>query len=126
LLSLKYRGYHVDPDDLQLGECTIRPAAELNGSRAYYRLWFYVNRDSDGQPDMFSVPLNPNGGWIENGPGGKTWGFNRCGAGEWQVSPSINVLTTRDLHPGLHPSVASLWHQTPKVIGAPDGEPWMT
>lgn len=46
---LRYRGFHVAPEDLALGECTIR--ATKGDGADYWRLWFYVNRDSDGQPD---------------------------------------------------------------------------
>lgn len=119
--ELRYRGYHVEPELLQVGECTVR--ATKGDSADYWRLWFYVNRETDGQPEMMGVPLNVNGGWNESGPGGKTWGFNRAEPGAWQVSPSINVLATRDVHPGEHPA-PSLWHQTPTIVGVPDGEPW--
>ena len=119
--SLRYRAY-VDIDDLQVGECTVRPVKTDAGVR-WFNLWFRVKRDSDGQEDVFGVPINPNGGFIEAGPGGKTWGLTKQGPGVWQVSPSINVLDTRDVHPGEHPSV-SLWHQTPSVVDVPDGECW--
>jgi len=120
--DLKYRGYHVDIEALQLNECTVRGAGLADGTK-YWMLWFCVNRDSDGAMDVFGVPINPNGSFVENGPGGKTWGLTNLGSGQWQVAPSINVLNTRDPHPGEHPA-PSLWHQTPKVIGVPDGEPW--
>lgn len=119
---LRYAGFHVEPEKLALGECTVR-GTQGDGA-AYWRLWFYVNRDSDGQPDMFGVPLNPNGGYSESGPGGRTWGLTRAEPGTWQVSPSINVLVHREIHPGEHQD-ESLWHQTPKIIGVPEGEPWI-
>lgn len=122
--TLRYRGYHIDIDELEVGECTIRSTRNEAGA-SWYTLWFRVLRDSDGQPDTFSVPFNPNGLYLENGPGGKTWGLTMSWPGAWQVAPSINVLNTRDPHPGEHPS-PSLWHQTPMIVGVPSGgEPWM-
>lgn len=121
--TLRYRSF-VDVDDLQLGECTIHACSVGANGIEFWHVWFHVARDSDGQPDTFSVPINPNGGWIENGPGGKTWGLMPASPGTWQVSPSINVLDTRDVHPGPHPS-PSLWHQTPLIVDVPPGEAWI-
>ena len=121
---LTYRGYHVPVEDLAVGECTVRPTRNSAGA-SWWALWFCVLRETDGQPDCFEVPINPNGSYSEAGPGGKTWGLTRSTPGAWQVSPSINVLNTRDLHPGAHPSAPSLWHQTPMIVGVPEGEPWI-
>lgn len=120
--ELRYRSF-VDVNDLAVGECTIHRAGNSEGAR-WWNLWFRVLRDSDGQPDDFVVPINPGGSFIEAGPGGRTWGFVRVAAVEWQVSPSINVIDTRALHPGAH-DAPSLWHQTPKIMDVPDGESWI-
>ena len=120
--ELTYRSA-VEIDALGIGECTIRRA--VDGDVAYWRLWFCVARDSDAQVDVFSVPIHPGGGYEATPRWGKTWGFQRTGDGAWQVSPSINVLGSRDPHPGEHPE-ASLWHHTPLVIGVPDGEIWQS
>lgn len=110
-------------EDLQVGECTMRRAVDPNGAR-YWHMWFRALRETDGQPFDFCVPMNPNGGYTENGAGGKTWGLACIGIGAWQVSPSINVLNTGDVHPGEH-AAPSLWHQTPTVTGVPDDAPWI-
>jgi hypothetical protein len=122
--SLQYKAT-VDIDDLAVGECTIRRATISTGAY-YWNLWFCVLRETDGQPDIFVVPVNPNGSFLENGPGGKTWGFAPAVPvpGTWQISPSINVLNTREVHPGEH-AQPSLWHQTPTIVGVPAGEAWM-
>jgi hypothetical protein len=132
--TLCYRG-NVGVEDLEVGECTIHRAGDSSGAR-WWLLWFRVNRETDGQPDDFAVPVNPNGGWIELGSGGKTWGLTRIdnpdkvGRWQWQISPSINVTGSRALHPGVHemaglaPGYESLWHQTPIIVGVPDGEAW--
>ena len=120
--DLHYRSF-VYVDDLAVGECTIHRAGNASGA-SWWLLWFRVNRETDGQPDDFGVPINPNGSFIEAGPGGKTWGLNRAEPGAWQVSPSINVINTGEVHPGEH-GAPSLWHQTPKIVGVPDGEAWI-
>lgn len=120
MTELTYRS-NAHVDDLALNECTMR-ACEDKDVR-YWHLWFYVARESDGAPEHFCVPMNPGGSFLENGPGGKTWGLMRTAPGTWQVSPSINVLATKQIHPGPHEE-ASLWHQTPALIGVPDDEPW--
>jgi hypothetical protein len=118
---LSYRS-NVGVEELGIGECTVHRASNSSGAR-WWLLWFHVIRD-DGQPDDFAVPLNPNGAFIEAGPGGKTWGITRTTTpGVWQIAPSINVLGTRETHAGPH-SEASLWHKTPSVIGVPDGDAW--
>lgn len=117
--------YHSDVlvEDLAIGECVMRRALTADGTR-FWHLWFRVNREDNGQPDDFCVPMNPNGPFIESGPGGKTWGLTQTSPGTWQVDPSINVLATREVNPGEHPS-PSLWHQTPLIIGVPITEPWI-
>ncbi len=122
---LRYRS-KVDVEDLAIGECTMHRAANSDGTR-WWLLWIHVNRDNDGQPDDFAVPVNPNGSYIEAGPGGKTWGLTLTESGVWQVSPSINVLETGAIHAGEHPA-SSLWHQTPTIVGVPEGaiEEWVT
>src|ERR1700691_5122469 len=120
MTALVYRSC-VLIEDLQLGECTIHRCG------TGWNLWFYVTRETDGVPEDFVVPVNPGGGYIENGPLGRTWGFTKSGSGVWQVSPSINVLDdagARAVQAGAHPTTPSLWHQTPSVVGVPDGEPW--
>lgn len=121
--DLYYRSF-VDVDDLAVGECTIHRAGNATGAR-WWNLWFCVNRETDGQRDYFVVPINPNGSFVEAGPGGKTWGFNRAKPGAWQVSPSINVINTGEAHPGAH-AAPSLWHQTPKIVGVSDEESWIS
>ena len=123
MTTLFYRS-NVHVDELELGECTMHRAGE-DGKGTWWLLWFRVLREDNGQPANFAVPMNPGGSWIENGPGGKTWGFARSSPGIWQVSPSINALASSELHPGEHPDQASQWHQTPMVIGVPDGERWI-
>ena len=74
------------------------------------------------------MPINPNGGYVASGPGGKTWGLTRASmAGTWQVSPSINVLAGHEaqVHPGPH-AAPSLWHQTPSIVEVPDDEAWIS
>ena len=113
-------------EDLQPGECTIHRCGTPDGKR-WWNLWFYVPRETDGVLEDFVVPVNPGGAYTENGLGGKTWGFTKSGAGVWQVSPSINVLDdagARAVQAGGRPATPSLWHQTPSVVGVPDGEPW--
>jgi len=122
ICTLHYRSF-VDVDDLALNECTVH-AAQHDGAR-WWHLWFHVARDSDGQPDTFVVPVNPGGPFRPDGPGGKTWSLRRSGPDTWQISPSINVLDTREVHPGFHSSL-SLWHQTPTIVGVPGSERWTT
>ena len=117
MTALRYRS-NVCVSDLGVGECTIHRAGDSNGKR-WWLLWFRVHRDSDGVEDDFAVPINPNGSFVEDGPGGKTWGLTRdpgVDACTWHVLPSINVLDTRAAHDGEHP-LPSLWHQTPDIVG---------
>jgi len=119
--DLRYRGL-VPVEDLAIGECTVHRAGNDSGAK-WWLLWFRVEREDGGGPIDVAVPINPNGSYVEDGPGGRTWGLTRAGVGTWQVSPSINVLADQ-LHPGPHES-PSLWHQTPRVVGVSDGEPWI-
>jgi len=119
-----------DVEALAVNECVMHRASGSTAAR-WWLLWFRVLRDSDGQPELFCVPMNV-GSYVEKGPGGRTWGLS-CPAGSafvpapgtknWQVSPSINVLDTRDAVAGTH-SLPSLWHQTPEILNVPDAEPW--
>lgn len=120
--ELRYRSF-VDVEDLEVGECTMHRCLNGNGPAEYWHLWCRVLREDNGQSLDFCVPVNPGGAFDENGIGGKTWGLTRAGDGRWQFSPSINVLADRQLHPGPH-DAPSMWHQTPAVVGVPDGEAW--
>lgn len=119
---MKYRV--GDIEDLEVGECTMHRA--VNGAVRYWHMWFRALRETDGEPFDFCVPMNPNGAFVENAPGGKTWGLTRNAvlANAWCVAPSINVLNTGEPHPGDHPS-PSLWHQTPTITDVPDDAPWI-
>jgi hypothetical protein len=122
-VALKYKLF-TDIDDLLPNECTIHRAADASGKR-WWLLWFNVARESDGVLQHIAVPINPGGEYNANGPGGKTWGFQRTLPGVWQVSPSVNVTESQVLHPGEHPTERTLWHQTPSVIDVPEtGEAW--
>lgn len=120
---LAYRA-RCEIEDLVIGECVIR-ACSSSAAASWWQLWFRVLRDGDGQPDTFSVPVNPSGPYVSDGPGGKTWGLMPAGPNQWQISPSINVLDTRDAHAGEHPS-ASLWHHTPMLVGVPSDARWIS
>lgn len=123
-MNLSYRSF-AEVDLLELNECTIHRCTGGPGGD-YWHIWFRVLRDSDGEVDTFCVPIIPNGNYTETGPGGKSWGFYHTGRMTWSPTPSINVLNTRELHPGTHPDIPSLWHQTPTVINVPDNERWST
>jgi hypothetical protein len=123
MTTLRYRS-NVCVSALTIGECTIHRAGNASGDR-WWLLWLYVNREDNGQPADFAVPVNPNGTFVEAGPGGKTWGLTKSGQGTWQVAPSINVLGSQELHPGVH-EAPSQWHQTPAIVGVPDDEKWQT
>lgn len=127
---LRYRP-HAQIEDLALGECTMHRASG-SGSARWWLLWFYVRRDSDGEPETFCVPVNPLGSFSESGPGGRTWGLtcpeasaqlSAPGTRNWMISPSINVLADGDALAGTHEH-PSLWHQTPEIVDVPDSEPW--
>ena len=120
----------VSMGDLALGECTIRRARALDG-KCWWNLWFYVARETDGIPERFAVPVNPNGSFTESGPGGRTWGLTRMAAGVWQVAPSIHVLDDAGRGAILAgqprpPESRSLWHQTPALVGVPEDEAWIS
>jgi hypothetical protein len=122
--TLRYRS-NVCVSDLRVDECTIHRAGTADNAR-WWLLWFCVEREGVCQLMDAAVPINPNGTYVEAGPGGKTWGLTKTSAGTWQVAPSINVLGTRVAHPGDHPTEVSLWHETPAIVDVPDGETWQT
>lgn len=98
--------------DLALNECTIRSARAPEGAR-WWQLWALV-RQAIGETFYVGVPVNPNGPFLETGPSGRrTWGLTRASATDWHISPSI------DVGPGL-------WHETPVIVGVPEGERWTT
>lgn len=130
-MLLKYQS-HARIEDLALYECTVHRASNASAAH-WWQLWFHVLRDSDGQPELFCVPVQV-GAYTENGPGGRTWGLSQPiasaydrppGTANWMISPSINVLDDRDAVAGTHVH-PSLWHQTPEVVGVPDTELWTT
>jgi hypothetical protein len=96
------------PDDLQPGECVIRKTVDTS----VWVLWFCALRDADGQQELFAVPVNPNGPYLEKEEGvrRRTWGLMKQDASTWQISPSIHFV--------------GIWHHTPKIIGVPSGEAW--
>jgi hypothetical protein len=114
-------------EDLAPNTCTVHRAGTADGKR-WWLLWLYVYRDDRlGELIDLAVPVNPNGTFVENGPGGRTWGLVNIGGGVWQISPSVNVIGQGDariLHPGEHPSAPSIWHQTPTMVGVPGTENW--
>ena len=120
MTALRYRS-NVSVDDLQIDECTIHRAGTEAGPR-WWLLWFRVNHETDGHPFDIAVPINPNGGFIGDGPGGKTWGLTQSGPDTWQIAPSINVLPGGEIHEGS--AGASQWHQTPALVDVPLGEAW--
>lgn len=121
MTELRYRSF-VEPDDLEVDECTIKTCLAESGVR-YWHMWARV-RQADGQPLVFCVPIAPNVVGPSNGPGGNTWGLCRSGLNRWQIAPSINVLETEEIHQGHHPSGRSKWHQTPALVEVPDLERW--
>lgn len=113
-------------EGLAVNECAVHHASDGAGKR-WWNLWLYVARETDGELETFVVPVNPGGGYVEGGPGGKTWGLTKTASGTWQVAPSINVLDdegARQIQAGEAPTGRSLWHQTPQIVGVPDAEPW--
>jgi hypothetical protein len=125
-MDLVYRSF-VNVEALTLNECTIHAASEAPDKR-WWQLWFFVARETDGQAEAFVVPVAPGGLYNEHGPGDRrTWGFTDVGGGAWQIDPSIDVVQDADatlIHPGPHPTLPSLWHQTPRVVGVPTNERW--
>lgn len=124
MISLHYRSF-LEVDDLELNECTVHRCGD--GTHLWWQLWFYVAQQTDGQPRAFCVPIIPNGEYTEV-DGRKMWGATRVGdvIGWWRVSPSINVLVTREVQPGVHEEIGSLWHDTVQMVNVPDGERWTT
>jgi hypothetical protein len=115
--TLNYRPF-AERGALNRDECLILPAT--NGQARWWMLHYRV-LCNDGRDADFCTPINPNGPNLSNGPGGKTWGLNRAEPGAWQVSPSIAIANPIAHEPG---EPAELWHQTPKIVGVPEGEPW--
>jgi len=114
-------------EDLQPSECTIHRAG-LSDGRRWWLLWFCVYReDRAGQTVTIAVPVNPNGPYVEAGPGGRTWGLRPAGPGRWQVNPSIDAKGERTAVPGFlqHPA-PSIWHQTPAIVDVPADEAWQS
>jgi hypothetical protein len=125
MTTLQYH-QHAQVEDLAVGECVVRHASD-GADKRWWNLWFNVLRETDGQPEVFVVPVAPRQMYTESGPGGRTWGFHPVSEGVWQVLPSINVLDddgARQVVAGHAPTSPSLWHQTPTVVGVPDDEPW--
>ena len=109
--------------DLALNECTIRSARDAEG-RAWWQLWTYVLRTDTGQPFYVGVPVNPHGPYLDVGPSGRhSWGLNPASERDWQISPSIDVVGDERPDGTREPS---LWHETPTIVGVPDGERWIT
>lgn len=125
-MNLAYRSF-VPVEALKPNECTIHRAADSEGRR-WWLLWANVYRDDKvGELIDIAVPVNPGGGYIEAGPGGKTWGLNDVGGGIWAISPSINVIDvagSHRAHPGPHQTAQSIWHQTPCLVGMPTPYQW--
>ena len=108
--------------DLALGECTVRNARDGAG-HARWQLWTWVHRTDTGEPFYVAAPVNPNGPYLEVGPSGRrTWGLLRASATDWQVSPSIDVVGAERPDGSREPS---LWHETPAIVGVPEGERWI-
>lgn len=109
--------------ELALGECTIRRARDTEG-RAWWQLWAWVRRTDCGEPFYVAAPVNVGGPYLEVGPSGrKTWGLTRVGEHEWQLHPSLDVLGAERPDGTREPS---LWHETPRLVGVPPTERWIT
>lgn len=130
MTALQYRSKTLI-EDLAVGECTVHRASGSSSAR-WWLLWWHALRDNDGQPELFCVPINPGGPYIDSGPGGRTWGLTcpeasshvpNTGTKNWRISPSINVLGNRDAIGGMK-NLPSVWHQTPEILNVPDDEPW--
>lgn len=125
-MELAYRSSAL-VEDLKPGECTIHRAG-LSDVKRWWLLWFCVYReDRAAHTVTLAVPVNPNGPYVEAGPGGRTWGLRRSGADRWQVEPSVDAKGDRSAVPGFlnHPA-PSIWHQTPALVEVPAGEAWQT
>lgn len=126
MTDLRYRACGID--DLALGECTVRLTGD--GAARWWQLWTLV-RGALGEPGYVAVPVDVGGEYAERGSSGRrTWGLRRTGPGTWQVSPSIDVRAYvaadgREVAKGSPGArEISWWHQTPRLVGVPDGEPW--
>lgn len=130
MTTLAYRS-GASPDDLKPDECTIRSSRAEDGlgelvkeqisgtgkTVRFWNLWFCAMREDNGQQELFAVPVNPRGPYIEKSANNRrTWGLADCGGGRWQVSPSIHFTGDE--------GKLSVWHQTPMLVNVPDGEPW--
>jgi hypothetical protein len=127
-LALQYKTHaeRGSVDDLAPGECCVRAASNAAGAQ-WWMLWFCFVRTDTGAREVAAVPIAISGARSENGAGGRTWGFNKTAPGTWTVSPSINVLDVPGgvmVHAGEHPTLVSVWHETPDVVYVSDGEPW--
>ena len=124
MCTLRYRS-NVCVSDLRVDECTIHRAGTADNARWYEPFGLIGTAASiSSLPPSFSTQNHRS--HVEAGPGGKTWGLTKTAAGTWQIAPSINVLGTRAVHPGAHPTEVSLWHETPAIVDVPDGESWQT
>lgn len=115
-------------EDLELGECTVRASAA--DGRRWWQLWTWV-QGVFGEPGYVAVPVTPGGDYAEIGPSGRrTWGLRHVIDNVWQVNPSIDVRAYVDAGgrecakdaPGARE--VSWWHQTPRLVGVPEGERW--
>lgn len=124
-MILNYR-HHAQIEDLAVGECTVHRASSSSAAR-WWQLWFLAPRDTDAEPEIFCVPVNPKGSYVEAGPGGRTWGLQPSSgvAGVWTVSPSINVLRDGDALAGTH-TQPSIFHQNVQINNVPADELWAT
>lgn len=123
-MELTYRSSALI-EDLAPGECTVHRASVAQGGR-WWLLWMRVYReDRAGVLTCIAVPVAPHGSYTEGGPGGRTWGLMPAGGGRWQVSPSVDAKVSGEKLPGFAENNGrSLWHQTPALVGVPDGEAW--
>lgn len=125
MYELHYRPMSLMADELREDECLVHRAMR-EGAR-YWLFWWRTRRQTDGALELFCVPILPHEGYSEAGPGGRSWGVMRVGAGRWALSPSVNVLDDqggRQTVAGFAPTACSLWHQTPIFTGVPEDEPW--
>jgi len=116
-------------DELFVGQCTVHRASGSSAAR-WWLLWFHVKLDNAPGSEVFCVPVNPMGEFEGHGPGGRTWALKPKqavpgveGSRDWAVSPSVNILDSRDAVAGAC-SLPPLWHQTIEIHGVPDSEPW--
>lgn len=111
--NLQYRA-GVHPNDLQPGECVVRPCSDARG-RFWWLTLAFTRRDA-GERDWVGVPVTPRG------PGDKTfrltWGLTEVGGGVWQISPSIRTTEK------IGGAEVEIYHETPRIVGVPATEPW--